>query len=205
MLTHVNLLLLLTLLCATPGAPASPASSDDPESGVELLGRPAPPWTFTRWIRGGPYKPADLKGKVVLLRWWTDGCHFCRTTLPVIDKEQSADVVVIGVYHPKPAPRKVRDADVLAFARDIGFTGPIALDEKWKTLERYWLAANPERSWTSVSFLIDRDGVIRWVHGGGEYHPSDDPAHHRCDLEFRDFEKALDAAVAAPATPVANP
>lgn len=200
MLTGMNLLLLLTLLCAAPQAPA-----DDPDSGAELLGQPAPRWTFTRWVRGGPLKLADLEGKVVLLRWWTDGCRFCRNTLPVIDKKQSEDVVVIGVYHPKPSSRKVRQADVLAVARELGFTGPIALDEKWTTLERYWLAATPERNWTSVSFLIDRQGVIRWVHGGGEYHPSDDPRHRSCDLEFQGFEKALAAAVAAPASHAAAP
>jgi thiol-disulfide isomerase/thioredoxin len=171
-------------------------SGEAPDSGIEVVGQPAPRWTFTRWARGGPMKLEDLRGKVVLLRWWTKGCHFCRTMLPTIEKFQSKDVVVIGVYHPKPTPQKVRDAEILATARELGFTGPIAVDEKWSTLERYWFDGHPERRWTSVSFLIDRRGIIRWVHGGGEYHPSNDPAHARCALEFADFEKALAAAVA---------
>src|SRR5438034_642643 len=73
---------------------------------------------------------------------------------------------------------------------------------RW-TLDRYWLDGNPERNWTSVSFLIDRDGVIRWVHGGGEYHPSDDPAHLRCDAEYRGLEQALAQALAEKPGPAA--
>jgi len=146
---------------------------------------------------------ADLRGKVVVLRWWTEGCHFCATTLPVLDRERRDhardDLVVIGVYHPKP-PRPVSDRHVLAVAQKLGFRGPIAFDGEWTTLGRYWLDGHPERNWTSVSFLIDRDGVIRWVHGGGEYHPSSDPAHARCDVDYRGFEQALAAALAKPVT-----
>src|SRR5262245_47836926 len=57
----------------------------DPDSGAELIGQPAPAWTFDRWARGGPLTLTELKGKVVLVRWWTDGCHFCRKTLPVLE------------------------------------------------------------------------------------------------------------------------
>ena len=43
-------------------------------------------------------------------------------------------------------------------------------------LRRWWLDGG-KRDYTSASFLIDRQGLIRWVHGGGELHPSSDPAH----------------------------
>jgi hypothetical protein len=46
-----------------------------------------------------------------------------------------------------------------------------------------------------VSFLIDREGIIRWVHGGGEYHPSDDPKHKACVLEYQGLEQALNEAL----------
>ena len=72
------------------------------------------------------------------------------------------------------------------------------MDTRWSTLERYWLDGHPGRDWTSVSFLIDRDGIIRWVHGGGEYHPSNDPRHARCAVEYQGLERALAAALAAP-------
>lgn len=169
----------------------------DPDSGAELIGAPAPAWTFERWVRGGPLSLDRLKGKVVLVRWWTNGCHFCRTTLPVLEtlrRKHPQDLVVIGVYHPKP-PRSVSNHTVLEYAHDLGFDGPIALDQQWSTLERYWLDGHPERGWTSVSFLIDRNGRIVWVHGGGEYHPSDDPRHARCNDDYVGLERALTAAL----------
>ena len=183
-----------------PGASNAPA--DDPDSGAELIGRPAPAWTFTRWVRGPAHTLADYRGKVVLVRWWTEGCHFCRTTLPELERlrhERGDDFVVVGVFHPKPEPHDVSDKHILQVAHDLGFGGPIAFDRDWKTLDRYWLDGNPDRNWTSVSFLIDQDGVIRWVHGGGEYHPSTDPAHQRCDLEYRDLVSVLDRLLPATA------
>ncbi len=193
---------------AKPGPivpPAAPAkvqkdrpAADDPDSGIELLGRPAPPFGFDHWVRGGPMDLASLRGKVVLLRWWTEGCHYCRTTLPVLERlrreHEREGLVVIGVFHPKP-PAPIDDRHVAALAHRLGFRGPVAADPQWSTLERYWLAGHPERNWTSVSFLIDREGKIRWLHGGGEYHPSTDPRHHRCNAQYRELEKALATAL----------
>jgi thiol-disulfide isomerase/thioredoxin len=143
--------------------------------------------------------PATARGKVVLMRFWTDGCHYCASTLPQLEKLQSKygrdGLVVLGVYHPKPAPRRVSDREVLSTAKRLGFSGPLALDQDWKTLNRYWLDGDPDRAWTSVSFLIDRESVIRWVHGGGEYHESDDPMHRRCVLEYEGLEAALTEAL----------
>jgi thiol-disulfide isomerase/thioredoxin len=184
-------------------APTGLLARDDPDSGVELIGRPAPGWTFDHWIRTPPLSLEGLRGKVVLVRWWTEGCHFCASTLPGLERLRRDDaergLVVIGVFHPKP-PHAVSDRHIVAVANRLGFLGPIAVDRQWATLDRYWLDGHPERNWTSVSFLIDRNGVIRWVHGGGEYYPSDDPRHAQCALEYRGLEKALAAALAAPAS-----
>ena len=202
-------LIAVQLMAAPPPAPRESRRPDhpheagavDPESGEEMLGRPAPPWTFTRWI-GPPLSLEALRGEVVLLRWWTEGCHYCAATLPELEalRRAHADdgLVVIGVFHPKP-PREVSDRRIRALAKRLGFTGRIAVDRDWKTLERYWLKDRPERSWTSVSFLVDRQGDIRWVHGGGEYHRGDDPAHARCAAQFAELEAALENALAEPA------
>ena len=185
-------------------APGDATRDDDPDSGSELLGRAAPVWSFDRWVRGPAVTLADLRGKVVLVRWWTEDCHFCAHTLPALEKlrKERADrgLVVIGVFHPKP-PREVGDRHILEVAKKLGFTGPIALDRDWTTLGRYWLDDHPDRNWTSVSFLIDREGRIRWVHGGGEYHPSSDPRHERCDLEYRELERVLSAVLGESAQP----
>jgi thiol-disulfide isomerase/thioredoxin len=185
------------------GGGLPPTAPDDPDSGADLIGRPAPAWRFDRWIRTEPLSLAGLRGKVVLVRWWTEGCHYCAATLPGLEslrKQHACDgLVVLAAFHPKP-PHEVSDRHILTLANELGFGGPIAVDRHWSTLERYWLDGHPDRNWTSVSFLIDRDGIIRWVHSGGEYHRSDDPRHYRCDIQYHDLEAALSAALAAPAT-----
>ena len=194
--------LALWLAAAFLAAPAA-VPTPHPDSGAELVGRPAPAWSFTRWVRGQPRSLADLRGKVVLLRWWTEGCHYCETTLPVIEslrERHPDDLVVIGVFHAKPEPREVSDQRILAVADTLGFDGPIAFDRDWTTLNRYWLGGHPERNWTSVSFLVDAQGVMRWVHGGGEYHPSLDNRHHRCNVRYEELEATLERLL-PPTTP----
>ena len=182
---------------------AGPRAATGAEAlGAGIVGRPAPTWSFERWIRTAPLALESLRGQVVLVRWWTDGCHYCAATLPELEslRARHADdgLVVIGAYHPKP-PREVSNRKIVAVADKLGFAGPIAVDREWSTLERYWLGGHPERTWTSVSFLIDRAGVIRWFHGGGEYHRSTDSRHATCDLEYRGLEKILATVLAEPA------
>lgn len=189
------------LLAGANPAPAAGRAADDPDSGADLLGTPAPDWNFTRWTRGEPRTLQDLRGKVVLLRWFTEGCHFCEATLPGLEELRSryADqgLVVLGVFHPKP-PREVSDRFVRVVTKRLGFSGPVALDRDWKALGRYWLDGHDERNWTSVSFLVDKDGAIRWVHGGGEYHRSDDPRHAACDEDWRELGRAIEKALEKP-------
>src|SRR5262245_45320363 len=68
-----------------------PADLPDPDSGAERIGRPAPEFAFARWARGGPLRIADLRGKVVLVRFWTDQCRFCRATLPSLERLRARD------------------------------------------------------------------------------------------------------------------
>jgi thiol-disulfide isomerase/thioredoxin len=169
-------------------------TDDDPDAGTNLLGRPAPAWSFDRWARGGPHTLAALRGRPVLIRWWTEGCHFCETTLPAFEalrrRHERDGLVTVGVFHPKPpGPRSNRH--IVDKANRLGYRGAIAVDERWTTLERWWLEGHPERNWTSVSFLLDRHGVVRWVHGGGEWHPSDDPRHATCAAQHAELERVL--------------
>lgn len=195
---------LLLLAAAAPAARADSAA-DDPDSGADMIGRPAPRWTFDRWARGGPLTLQDLRGRVVLVRWFTEGCHFCQATLPVLEDLEHRyggdGLVVVGVFHPKPLPHEVADERIVKLANDLGYSGPVAVDGHWRTLDRYWLDGHPDRNWTSVSFLVDRAGNVRWVHGGGEYHPSTDPRHHRCELQYEGLEKVLAEVLAEPAPP----
>jgi len=146
------------------------------DEGKELVGTPAPAWTVTTWINSKPLSLAVLQGKVVLLRWWTaPGCPFCEASAPYLsqwhERYAPLGLVVIGMYHPKP-PGRIPAGVVKKLAQGLGMTFPLAIDPEWETLRRYWLDGR-EHAWTSVSFLIDREGVIRYIHPGGAYSPED--------------------------------
>ncbi|MEY4940233.1 MAG: hypothetical protein RIQ93_1968, partial [Verrucomicrobiota bacterium] len=65
-----------------------------------------------------------------------------------------------------PTPLSV--ASVKEHAHRFGFEFPVAVDPQWRTLKQWWLNAGGEQ-WTSVSFLLDRHGVVRHIHPGGQY------------------------------------
>jgi thiol-disulfide isomerase/thioredoxin len=174
--------------------PAATRLGSPADSPADVLDRPARAWTFDRWVDTKPLTLESLRGKVVLIRWFNTGCKYCSHTLPALEtlrtRYGSQGLVVVGVYHPKPIG-KVSDAFVRKTAHELGFNGPIAVDEQWSTLNRWWLDGHPDRNWTSVSFLLDRNGIVRWAHGGGEYHPSADPRHASCDASYAELERTL--------------
>lgn len=193
-------LVLACIVCHAPAHAAVPPSAPamtapvDADSPAELLDKPARAWSFDRWVDSPPLTLASLRGKVVLVRWFNTNCRYCGNTLPALEalrtRYAAQGLVVVGVFHPKPMG-PVSDAVVRSTARKLGFNGPLAVDEHWSTLDRWWLANHPERNWTSVSFVIDRDGLVRWAHGGGEYHPSSDPRHASCDASYRELDREL--------------
>jgi peroxiredoxin len=178
---------------ASPNAHAMTAPPDA-DSPAELMDKPARAWTFDRWVDSPPLTLESLRGKVVLVRWFNTNCRFCGNTLPALEtlrtRYAAQGLVVVGVFHPKPMG-PVSDSLVRRTARGLGFNGPLAVDEHWSTLDRWWLANHPERNWTSVSFLIDREGLVRWAHGGGEYHPSSDPRHASCDASYHELDRTI--------------
>ena len=118
-----------------------------------------------------PLTLQELAGKVLLVRWWTaPGCPYCAATAPALNEfhtqYKDQGLIIVGLYHHKAAtPLKV--ADVQRAVATLGFEFPVAIDPEWQTLRRWWLTKE-ERGWTSVSFLLDRQGVIRHIHPGGQ-------------------------------------
>jgi peroxiredoxin len=81
-------------------------------------------------------------------------------------------LVVVGFYHHKASsPLEVGKVKRTVEEFDIKF--PVAIDSRWQTLRRWWLDDH-KRGWTSVSFLIDRKGLIRHIHPGGKYVKGDE-------------------------------
>jgi peroxiredoxin len=156
--------------------------------------RQAPEWTAMRWWNQEIPSLASLQGKTVLVRWWTDGCEFCTASADALNNWHASladsGLQVIGMYHPKPEPRPLEDNEVYDYIREKGFQFAVAEDADWTNLKRYWLDQGP-KEYTSVSFLIDRKGRIRYIHPGGEYHRDSLPGHERCVQEYH----ALDSMI----------
>lgn len=135
------------------------------------VGKPVPEWAVEPWINSKPLTLSGLRGKVVLVRWWTaPGCRYCANTAAALNEFQrtyeKAGLQVVGIYHHKSDdPLEVKD--VGRAAKKFGFKFPVAIDPDWRTLNRWWLD-HQDAGFTSVSFLIDRQGIVRYVHPGGE-------------------------------------
>lgn len=140
-----------------------------------IVGKPAPAWDLARWINSEPRTTESLRGRVVLVRWFMSSeCPYCSATAPsLVDLDATyADkgLSVVGMYHHKSdGPLVVDDVKKLV-QEHYRFRFPVAIDDDWKTLKKWWLDAHPD-SWTSMSFLLDRRGIVRFVHLGGEYAP----------------------------------
>ena len=109
----------------------------------------------------------ELRGKVVLVEFWTYGCYNCRNTLPAMKawhKKFSGDSFkIIGVHTPEFEGEK-RIANVKRRTSELGITYPVVTDNNYLT----WRAYN-QRYWPVV-YLIDKMGIIRYVHiGEGAY------------------------------------
>lgn len=192
---------------STAGIVAAPAStvatSRVGPAAQARIGTAAPSLPEMQWI-GESQSLEKLRGKVVLLRFFTNTCPFCRTSAPALaqlDETFGDDgLAVLGIYHPKPAGRDYPVADVESFIAEFDWKFPVGLDGDWTALDRFWPPA--DRSYTSFSVLLDRHGVIRLIHPGPEFHATDDPAHRQCNDDYEDLKRSIAALLAE--SPVAG-
>lgn len=126
----------------------------------------------TEWLNSPPLTTESLRGKVVLVDFWTYSCINCIRTLPYVrgwaDKYRDHGLVIIGVHAPEFAFEKNPD-NVARAVKDLGVDYPVALDNNyaiWKGFDnQYWPA----------HYFIDAQGRIRSHHfGEGNYHESED-------------------------------
>jgi len=123
------------------------------------------------WLNSPPLSKKSLRGKIVLIDFWTYSCINCLRALPYVEgwaaKYKDAGLVVIGVHTPEFAFEKER-ANVEKALRDLKVTYPVALDNDYKI----WQAFN-NRYWPA-HYFIDGKGRIRHHHfGEGEYAESE--------------------------------
>jgi cytochrome c biogenesis protein CcdA/thiol-disulfide isomerase/thioredoxin len=125
----------------------------------------------TLWLNSPPLTREGLRGKVVLVDFWTYSCINCLRALPYVEawarKYQDHGLVVIGVHAPEFAFEKV-EGNVRRAVKDLGVTYPVALDNNYAIWQgfnnQYWPA----------HYFIDAQGRIRHHHfGEGEYDQSE--------------------------------
>ena len=194
---HIGLSKARSMIDSLRSAAAAPRPEIEllpPErGGQDLVGTPFPKPDFDRVIKARVDLDHPARKKAVLYRWWTDTCPYCRASLPAVEGLRRTygpkGLKVIAVYHPKP-PRPVDNEAVLELARRIGYDGAIVLDEDWSVLKTFYLSTG-KRGATSASFLVDTDGVIRFVHPGPVFFPSDDPEFSRENNDYHRLEQAI--------------
>ena len=175
-----------------PTVPTVPTSRD----GTDLIGTKAPGFAGIAWLRGDTVALDALDGKPTVVRWWTARCILCEhsaTALQEVAETHGDAVRVVAVFHEKPAGRAFAKQEILDIADRIGMPGTIGWDREWPQLRKWWLDRGGRR-FTSITFLLDGTGTIRWIHPGGEYHrPLADADHPQCDADFADLRTAIAA------------
>jgi len=147
---------------------AKPSAAASDAGVLNVAATPAPQLVgLTSWLNSPPLNIAQLKGKVVLVDFWTYSCINCIRSIPYVEKwyqtYSSKGLVIIGVSTPEFAFEHV-PANVAAAVKKDGITYPVALDNNYDT----WNAFNND-SWPA-DYLIDKQGDIRYVSlGEGGY------------------------------------
>jgi cytochrome c biogenesis protein CcdA/thiol-disulfide isomerase/thioredoxin len=122
---------------------------------------------ISAWINGPKLNLSRLRGKVVLLDFWTYSCINCLRTLPYLEKwdglYRKEGLVILGVHTPEFAFEHDL-GNVKRAVRDLGVRYPVALDNDYRT----WTAYG-NRAWPA-HYLIDQTGRVREIHiGEGDY------------------------------------
>ena len=129
---------------------------------------PAPPIAgITDWINSPPLQISQLRGKVVLIDFWTYSCINCMRTLPYLrdwyQKYHDKGLVIIGVHSPEFEFEKNFNNVKSAVEKD-GILYPVALDSNFATWQNY------QNHYWPAHYLIDKNGDVVYQHfGEGDY------------------------------------
>ena len=113
----------------------------------------------TQWINSDPLTMAKLRGKVVVVHFWTNGCYNCVNNYPHYKawqkRYENKDVVIVGIHTPETAGEHDTKR-IKAQAAKHGLKFPIAVDNdsaNWKAWKnRYW----------PTVYVVDRRGTVRY-------------------------------------------
>jgi len=120
-----------------------------------------------KWFNSAPLSMSDLRGKVVLVDFWTYGCYNCVNTLPHVTRlyetYKDKGLVVVGVHTPE-FPFERSASNVQAALKRHGITYPVGQDNDSATWNawrnQYWPA----------QYIVDQRGFVVFSHAGeGQY------------------------------------
>jgi thiol-disulfide isomerase/thioredoxin len=143
---------------------SAPAAVTPPAAGASNVVS-APIWlSGLRWVNVRPISAADLRGKVVVVEFWTFDCVNCRRTVPAMrtlagSYRAAQDVVVIGIHTPE-LDHERRFDNVRRAVDRLGLRFPVAQDNDytaWRAFDNHY--------WPAL-YVIDRSGAIRTRHIG---------------------------------------
>jgi thiol-disulfide isomerase/thioredoxin len=123
------------------------------------------------WINSEPLMLQGLRGRVVLIEFWTFACYNCRNTLPTIKKwdaqYREQGLMTIGVHTPELDIERNIEA-VKREVAELGIKYPVVTDNDYATWKAYGVEAWP------TLFVIDKEGRVRWMHvGEGAYNETE--------------------------------
>lgn len=128
---------------------------------------PAPEFGSGTWINSEPLTIKGLRGRVVLVQFWTFGCYNCRNTLPAVKRwhqlYRDQGLTIVGVHAPEfDSEGKIEN--VRQEVMSLGITYPVVTDNDYTTWGRYQVNAWP------TLFVLDKLGRVRATHiGEGAY------------------------------------
>ncbi len=146
-----------------------PGRSDDASSAATTIQMvetkaAAPEFSgLSNWQNSGPLTIAGLRGKVVMVNFWTYGCVNCVNTLPHVTKlyakYKDKGFVIVGVHTPE-FPFERSTSNVQAALKRHGITYPVAQDNNSATWNAY------RNQYWPAQYIVDQSGRIVYSHAG---------------------------------------
>jgi len=127
----------------------------------------APEFAAGDWINSEPLTLKGLRGRVVLVDFWTFGCYNCRNTLPAIKnwdaRYRGQGLTIVGVHSPEFDEER-KPENLRREVAELEIRYPVVTDNNYATWRAYDVAA-----WPTI-FVLDKSGRVRWTHvGEGAY------------------------------------
>jgi thiol-disulfide isomerase/thioredoxin len=173
-LAAVAVLIVVAVLVTVVRMPPPPATAST--TGGEVLPASqrseAPEFTgIDAWLNSPPLTRADLKGKVVLIDFWTFSCVNCVRTIPHLQVLYNAykndGFVIVGVHSPEFDFERVK-ANVAAAVTRLGVSWPVAVDSRMDTWNAY------QNQYWPAEYLLDQEGRVAYTSfGEGDYTQTD--------------------------------